>query len=154
MNQYLALSIVVFFVSTNATIDCHLGPRLVAALLSSESAQATQSAPSSISRYTIRWVSRQTDPKLHSVEVTGLTKATLARLRSSKWQLSDWQRLLRVQVEPKNGPSSQTQTLLPAMLGTYRVEGNAIRFEPQYPLVPGLSYQASFRPAELPVHHG
>ena len=37
------------------------------------------------------------------------------------------------------------------MLGTYRVEGNAIRFEPQYPLVPGLSYQASFRPAELPV---
>lgn len=40
------------------------------------------------------------------------------------------------------------------MLGTYRVEGNAIRFEPQYPLVPGLSYRASFRPAELPINKG
>ena len=40
------------------------------------------------------------------------------------------------------------------MSGTYRLEGNAIRFEPQYPLEPGLSYQAIFRPAELPVNKG
>lgn len=152
VNLYLALGVVVCFVSTSATSEFHWRSRLLAKSLSSESAtQATQSGPSTISRYTIRWVSHQTDPKRHSVEVTGLTKATQTRLRSSNWKLSDWQRLLRVQVEPKNGPTSQRPTLLPPMLGTYRVEGNAIRFQPQYPLVPGLSYQASFRPAELQV---
>ena len=139
--KLVALSVVVCFsfIATNKSV---WGRR-------SESVQATQSAPSAVSRYTIRWVSDQADPKLHSVEVTGLTKATLARLRRSSWKLSDWQRLLRVQVVSKDGP-----TLLPAMLGTYHVDRNAIRFEPQYPLVPGLSYQASFQPAELPVNKG
>ncbi|HKR11787.1 MAG TPA: Ig-like domain-containing protein [Pyrinomonadaceae bacterium] len=96
-----------------------------------------QSTPSAIS---VRWVD-------NSVEVTGLTKPTLARLSSPKWKLADWQRLLRVQVESAQGS-------LPAMLGTYRVEGSAIRFEPQYPLAPGLSYRAIFRPAELPAFKG
>lgn len=109
-------------------------------------AKAMQSSPSTISKYSIRWVSHNTR---HVVEVTGLTKATLTRLRRSNRKQSDWQRLLRVQVEPNDGPTQQT---LPAMLGTYRVEGNTIRFEPQYPLVPGLSYQAVFRPAELRIN--
>lgn len=145
--RLVALSVVVCFIATSG----YWGRRLLAMSLSQESAPATQSASSTISRYTIRWISDQTDPQRHSVEVTGLTKATLTRLRSSNWKLSDWQRLLHVQVEPKDGPTPQK---LPAMLGTYRVEGNAIRFEPQYPLVPGLSYQASFRPAELPISKG
>ncbi len=134
----LVALIVVCFVATN---EHHWGRRLL----------AKQSAPSTTSRYNIRWVSHQTNPERHLVEVTGLTKATLTRLRRSDWKSSDWQRLLRVQVEPKDGPTQQRPASLPAMLGTYRVEGNAIRFEPQYPLVPGLSYQAVFRPAELPV---
>lgn len=143
-----ALSVVLCFLSSIAGSECHWGRRLHARALT-KSAQATKSSPSTISRYTIRWISHQTDPNHHLVEVTGLTKATLARLRRSNWKLSDWQKLLRVQVEPNKG--STTSNLLPAMLGRYRVEANAIYFEPQYPLVPGLSYQASFRPAELPV---
>jgi hypothetical protein len=142
----LALGLVCF-VSTSATSELHWGRRLLAMSLLKKSAQASQSAPSSISRYTLRWVSHQTKRK--TIEVTGLTKATLARLRSSNWKLSDWQRLLRVQLEPDNLPRPLN---LPPMLGTYRLEGNKIRFEPQYPLVPGLSYQASFRPAELPAN--
>lgn len=128
----LVALIVVGFV---ATTEYHWGRRLL----------AKQSASSAI--YTIRWVSHHTDPNRRLVEVTGLTRATLARLRRSDWKPADWQRLLRVQVQPQDGP----QTLLPAMLGTYSVAGNAIRFEPQYPLAPGLSYQATFRPAELRV---
>lgn len=107
---------------------------------------AVQSAPSTIS---IRWVSDASDPTRHSVEITGLTKAMIARLRRSNWKLSDWQRLLRVQVESQSGST----TAVPAMLGTYRIAGNAIRFEPQFPLVPGLSYQAIFKPAELPLNN-
>ena len=127
MKPYLALGVVVL-IATCTTSECHWGRRLLA-----------QSAPSTISKYSIRWVSDPADPKRHSVEVTGLTKATLTHLR--KWKLTDWQRLLRVQVEPE---PKQTTTLLPAMLGTYRVAG-AIRFEP-VPPVPGLSYQATFGP--------
>jgi len=148
--KLVALSVLVWSaISSIATSESIWGRRLLAKSLSQESAQTTQSAPSAMSRYTIRWVSHQTDPQRHSVKVTGLTKATLTRLRSSNWKLSDWQRLLRVQVEPQNGPRPSK---LPPMLGAYLVEGNTIRFEPQFPLVPGLSYQASFRPAELPVN--
>ena len=119
--KLVALSVVCFI----AIGEFQSGRRLLA--------QATQSAPSKIS---IRWVD-------NSVEVTGLTRRALDHLRSPKWELADWQRLLRVQVE-------SAQPSMPSMLGTYRVEGDAVRFEPQYPLVPGLSYQAVFRPAELP----
>jgi hypothetical protein len=121
-----------------ATCECQRGRRSLA--------KAMQSSPSTVSKYSIRWVSH---PAGYVVEVTGLSKATLTRLRRSDWKQSDWQRLLRVQVEPNDGPTPQA---LPAMLGTYRVEGNTIRFEPQYPLVPGLSYQAVFRPAALRIN--
>jgi hypothetical protein len=129
----VALSVVICIVTSESI----WGRRLLA------STQATQPAPSTIS---IRWISDQSDPKRYLVEVAGLTKATLTRLRRLNWKLSDWQRLLRVQVESKNE--------VPAMLGTYRVEGNAIRFEPQFPLAPGLSYEAIFRPAQLPINKG
>lgn len=135
----VALSVVLCSASAFAKCECQRGRRLLAA-------KAIQSTPSTVSKYSIRWVS---DPARHVVEVTGLTKATLTRLRRSDWKQSDWQRLLRVQVEPNDGPTSQA---LPAMLGTYRIEGDAIRFEPQYPLVPGLSYQAVFRPAALRIN--
>ena len=36
------------------------------------------------------------------------------------------------------------------MLGTYRVQPGALRFEPQFPLEPGLSYRAVFHPDQLP----
>jgi hypothetical protein len=120
--KLVALCVLVFI----AASESHSGRRLFA-----------QSTPANIS---IRWIN-------NSVEVTGLPNLTLSRLRSSKWQQSDWQRLLRVQVE-------STQSSLPGMLGTYRVAGNSIRFEPQYPLQPGISYQAIFRPAQLPAFRG
>ena len=39
---------------------------------------------------------------------------------------------------------------LPPMAGAYRVEANALRFEPQFPLEPGLRYRGVFRPDQLP----
>jgi hypothetical protein len=139
--KLVALSVVL----CSLAIECHWGRRLLAKSLSFESAQEAQSAPP----YSIRWVSHETDPSRRSVEITGLPKTILIRLRNPKWQLTDWQRLFRVQVESKN-----SQTSLPPMLGTYSVEDNAIRFEPQYPLVPGLSYQATFRLTELQLNKG
>lgn len=37
----------------------------------------------------------------------------------------------------------------PAMLGTVRLEGNILRFEPRFPPVAGIRYRAVFRPARL-----
>ncbi len=42
----------------------------------------------------------------------------------------------------------------PAMLGSYCVEKDALRFEPRYPLVRGVSYRAVFHPGRLPGHGG
>ena len=39
---------------------------------------------------------------------------------------------------------------LPPMLGVYRIQDNALRFEPQFPLEPGVTYQAIFHPEQLP----
>lgn len=41
-------------------------------------------------------------------------------------------------------------TDLPPMAGAYRVGATALRFEPQFPLEPGLTYRAVFRPDQLP----
>ena len=40
------------------------------------------------------------------------------------------------------------------MLGTYRVEGDALRFTPRYPLDRGRTYAATFRPSQLPGGSG
>lgn len=133
--KLVALSVVCLI----AIGESHWGRRLL----------AMQSAPSTIS---VRWAG-------NSVEVTGLTRRQLAQLRNPKWKLTDWHRLLRVQVESAQAPSQamlpgMLPAMLPGMLGTYRVEGNAIRFDPQYPLESGLSYRATFRPAELPGFKG
>ena len=36
------------------------------------------------------------------------------------------------------------------MLGAYRVQSDGLRFEPQFPLEPGVTYRAVFRPDRLP----
>jgi hypothetical protein len=43
---------------------------------------------------------------------------------------------------------------LPQMLGAYSVQSGALRFEPQFPLEPGLSYRAIFQPDQLPGERG
>src|SRR5262249_45752461 len=58
-----------------------------------------------------------------------------------------WQELLSVYVLSAQGTIVKGQ---PAILGSYRVEENGIRFTPRFALRPGLRYQAIFRPARLP----
>jgi hypothetical protein len=78
-----------------------------------------------------------------TVDVKGLDPADLRRLAEVDWDARRWAALLSVFVgEPKPG--------VPPVLGSHRVEGDALRFEPRYPFVPGLSYRAVFRPGELP----
>jgi hypothetical protein len=99
--------------------------------------------------YAIRWTPTSSDTNKVTVEVLGLSAAVLKGLRDANWTPAQWQRLLAVRAEHGD---LLADIGLPAMLGTYRVEADAIRFEPPFPLEPGLQYRASFYPDKLPGH--
>jgi hypothetical protein len=75
------------------------------------------------------------------VEVTGLSPDRLAALRSATPDDPAWHKVLTVHVAQDLAAMAD---LLP-MLGAYRVEGDVLRFEPRFPLEPGMTYRASLR---------
>ncbi len=77
------------------------------------------------------------------MEVSGLSRATLATLQAPAWAATNWPRLLAVFVEQ---PGTEP---LP-MLGEHRVESGLVRFVPAFPLEPGLRYRAVFDAGQLP----
>jgi hypothetical protein len=95
----------------------------------------------------IKWTPDPKDTNRAIVEVTGLSAASLRRLQRANWKLPQWQGLLSVYSEPQK---EQSPHKLPPMLGVYRIESGVLRFEPQFPLEPGIIYRAIFRPARLP----
>src|SRR4029077_7163982 len=94
----------------------------------------------------VRWTTDKAEPGNAAVEVYGLSTATLGQLKPS-WDLPQWQRLLSVFAESGNAAVNQN---LPPMLGSYRVQSTVLRFEPQFPLEPGITYRAVFHPDHLP----
>jgi hypothetical protein len=99
----------------------------------------------------IRWTPDPANPYKVAVEVLGLSADAVKRLRQSKPTPVEWRRLFSVYAgqEGQAGASD-----LPPMAGAYRVESNALRFEPLFPLEPGLAYRAVFRPDQLPGGSG
>ncbi|MDQ3011290.1 MAG: hypothetical protein M3X11_11375, partial [Acidobacteriota bacterium] len=95
------------------------------------------------SQPSIRWTADAADASKVVVEVYGLSAAALERVQQSNWEPAQWQRLLSVFAESGNAAINQS---LPPMLGSYRVQANVLRFEPQFPLEPGVSYRAVFHP--------
>src|SRR5262245_41353350 len=77
-------------------------------------------------------------------EVAGLDPADLAKLANAKWDADQWTALFAVYVDGGN------TTQRPPVLGSYRLEQGAVRFEPQFPLTPGVRCKAVFNPAKLP----
>ncbi|MCI0488315.1 MAG: Ig-like domain-containing protein [Blastocatellia bacterium] len=94
----------------------------------------------------VRWVPDPVNTNRAAVEVSGLSAALLQRLQKTDWELTDWQALLSVYVETQGAADRN----LPAMLGSYSVRSDVIRFEPQFPLEPGITYRAVFHPRKLP----
>jgi hypothetical protein len=79
------------------------------------------------------------------VEIQNLPPASLAE--SSRWTPEQWQRAFTVSVETGNVVDIIE---IPAMAGSYQVAGNVLRFTPQFPFEPGVSYDAVLRLARLP----
>lgn len=84
-----------------------------------------------------------------AIEVTGLLPEELKSLVRLEQTPQRWQELFAVYVERIGERTNQT-----AMLGSYRITKDTLRFEPRFPLVAGLSYRAVFHPANLPGHSG
>ena len=101
--------------------------------------------------FSVHWVPDPADTSRVVVEVSGLSAAALLRLRESDWGPAQWQMLLAVYAE---SGVLRPHPDLPPMLGTYRVPSAVLRFEPQFPLEPGVAYRAVFRPDQLPGEGG
>jgi hypothetical protein len=79
-----------------------------------------------------------------TLDVTGLDKATLDRLSAAKLDAAGWADVLSLTVDGKP----------PAVAGSWRVTDGVLRFEPRFPLNPGIRYRAAFDPSKLPGASG
>jgi hypothetical protein len=89
---------------------------------------------------------RLTGKSAPTVDVAGLPAADLSAIDKLGLQGEAWSKLFAVYVVPAAGKQRG-----PAMLGSYRLEDNVLRFEPRYPLVPGVRYRAVFEPSHVPT---
>jgi hypothetical protein len=88
---------------------------------------------------------RDDDPRRFVVEASGLDPSAL---RSAKDSGKDgWRSFLIVRVV--EDPGSKVAQDAPPLLGTYRLNGDILRFEPRYPVEPGVRYRAEFDPKGL-----
>ena len=76
-----------------------------------------------------------------SIEVSGLDASILSALSRRKLSDDDWSGLLRVSVKPPSGGSTGD---MPAVVGSYALDGSVIRFTPMFPLDPGREYDVRF----------
>jgi hypothetical protein len=81
------------------------------------------------------------------VEVLGIEPNDLKALSAAKFTPEQWTALFAVFTESDDAKANADR---PAILGTYKVEGELLQFAPRFPLGRGLRYRAVFDPARLP----
>jgi hypothetical protein len=95
----------------------------------------------------LRWRTRD-DPRKSIVEVIRVSPRTLKLLGDSRPAPDRWATFLAVRVVGETEGKARTEPL-PPILGAYHVVGDSIRFEPRFPLDPGVRYRAEFEPKRL-----
>jgi hypothetical protein len=97
---------------------------------------------------TIRLNPGQVSLEHATFDVVGLSDRDLESLRSSLPDGFSWPALFSLSVA--DGLSPLDQSKRPAIVGTYEVAGDVLRFRPRFPLDRGLRYRALFDPNRLP----
>jgi len=95
---------------------------------------------------TLAWQTRTADGTHAAVVVAGAGPTALPALGMPQMTRDRWTSFLSVRVVSERKPGSAGN---PPLLGSYRVEGDIIRFEPRFPLEPGIRYRAEFDPVRL-----
>ncbi len=90
-----------------------------------------------------------TDDDAIAIEVSGLSRDLLEKLRNRTIDDRQWKAILPVTVHDQ-----LSDRRAKPLLGRYEVASEAILFWPRFPLKPGLTYQVEFRPAEIPGREG
>jgi hypothetical protein len=70
------------------------------------------------------------------VEVTGLGKELVAAVAEAKLAPDEWEKVCRLTVDDGKPAADR-----PPVAGTWSAAGGVLRFEPQFPLAPGLTYR-------------
>lgn len=99
----------------------------------------------------LRW---RKDPTIQGgvvVEVSRLPAWLQARLSDTQKPAPSWESIFSVMA--KTSPGERPDGI-PAMSGRYTLTGNVVRFEPAFPLTPGVLYEASFDPGQLAIPPG
>jgi hypothetical protein len=73
-----------------------------------------------------------------AVEIVGVAKTDLAALAEAKLTAGEWPKVARLVVDDGK-PEDVAKK--PPVAGGWSVRGDALRFEPQFPLVPGVKYR-------------
>lgn len=165
------------FVALWQRVLAMFGLLLTGALIGCGAATSTTPTASAPSRTkaepatTIRLTHDDKNPDAAAFEVVGLSADDTDRLARVEWDESEWNALLAVFVVPdgvapdgapadnnkrpsvsneSKSPQDHLLTDRPAVLGAHRVAGGVLRFEPQYPLQPGLAYDVVLDLSRLP----
>jgi hypothetical protein len=85
-----------------------------------------------------------------AIDVIGLAPTDLANLARVPLDASQWAEVFAVYVQQRKGESTNAT----AVLGSYRLERDVVRFEPRFPLVPGVRYRAVLDRGKVPGHRG
>ena len=80
------------------------------------------------------------------VEAIGLAPSALRATDQSRTNPERWRSFLVVRVI-REGAGTSDDT--PSLLGTYHRDGDKLRFEPRFPIEPGVRYRAEFDPRGL-----
>jgi hypothetical protein len=83
----------------------------------------------------------QGDGTIVAVEVLGIDPSSATALKSPRMTLERWSSFLTVRVAGEVPDETKTP---PPLWGTYVVEAEALRFQPRFPLEPGIRYRAEF----------
>jgi hypothetical protein len=92
------------------------------------------------------WKTPEGGSSRHVVEVIGADPVAVRAIDRSGVTLDLWRSFLSVKALRKGALPAED---IPPMLGTYRVDGRVLRFEPRFPLEPGVRYRAEFDPLRL-----
>ena len=94
----------------------------------------------------LAWTTPGADKARAAVEVVGADPAAIQALATAEMTPDRWTSFLSVRVvSAAESPALEN----PPLWGSYRVSGAVIRFEPRFPLEPGITYRATFDPVRL-----
>jgi hypothetical protein len=129
-------------------VSCLAGSSAPAAEAAQQENTATGTPPTAASaldeRLQLRWSSAEPSGAGAAVELQGVEPSTVAALAKAPRASELCAKLLIVRVA---GAERVADT--PPLLGSYRVDGSIIKFQPRFPLERGIVYRAEVDPAAL-----